>query len=92
MSFCLQSIRPVKNSLQREIHFRSDASRPSKCGLGESREQAGEMLNPAQPNTPGPRPMLCPEWVGGFLFISFLLKALLICLHYLHLSGAPGSY
>lgn len=77
----LTSVHPsCKNSLQREIHFRSDASRPGTCGLGESGEQEGEALYPAQPCTPGPQPRCAQGGWVSFFFMSFLLRALLICL------------
>lgn len=80
-----------KNSLRREIHFRSDANPFSKWAgqaVGDRRERR---LAEHRLYTWSPGPRLQSGWVG-FSSISFLLKAVLICLHYLRFSGAPGSY
>lgn len=84
-----------KNSLQREIHFRSDAkpsSKRARQGRGAAGGgQEGEMPGGTQTLHVVPRPQAQSGWVG-FFSISFLMKAVLICLHYLCVSGAPGSY
>lgn len=80
-----------KNSLQREIHFAAMPAHPADSGWASRGSRRERHRTEHRPHTWSPAPKLQPGWMA-FFFILLLLKALLICLHYLHFSGAPGSH